>query len=151
MSAEDLQSNPLKCYLFIETLRQAKKLGITTNEVPEQIEPAKGLKEGMEDDQPMSPQELPSASPQQAPFEQNKAVNVESFQAFEDTRERNFPINFDLEQKPIQPLESSNNKKDERTESMSPTFKPEKLEYMRDLPLQMPDENEKKKKLAAKK
>ena len=46
-------------------------------------------------------------------------------------------------------------KKDQQTAlregSMSPTFKPEKLEYMRDLPLQMPDENQKKKKAAQKK
>ena len=51
MTAEELQANPLKCYLFIETLRQAKKLGIMTNEAPEQIEPAEGLKEGIKEDQ----------------------------------------------------------------------------------------------------
>ena len=54
---------------------------------------------------------------------------------FENTREKNFPINFELEP----PKESLNipspQRKDEKTDSMSPTFKPEKLEYLRDLPL----------------
>ena len=64
---------------------------------------------------------------------------------FENTREQNFPINFDQEQ-PKQNIDiPSPDRKDEKTDSMSPTFKPEKLEYLRDLPLQMPDENQKKK------
>ena len=47
MTAEDLQSNQLKCYLFIETLRQAQKLGIMSQEAPAQADPPSEVKQEM--------------------------------------------------------------------------------------------------------
>ena len=62
-------------------------------------------------------------------------MNVQNFMPFENTRERNFPITFEKDQ-PKENIDIlSPERKDEKNDSMSPTFKPEKLEYMRDLPL----------------
>ena len=62
-------------------------------------------------------------------------MNVQNFMPFENTREKNFPINFEQDQTKENFNIPSPERKDEKTDSMSPTFKPEKLEYMRDLPL----------------